>query len=193
MSKSSSSPISSMIDKSAEVFDENLVSKSSFGQALLQAAKKSKQKETVIENKNAVISPELDPRMRELKKAELEKDLCWLDYGSFNSLSTLFKEVFVQTVDPVFWGGLFFRYSHLLAVENEVWSKLDYGYCVFELLEMNGNRKMIILNGDRNSIYDYANSFDLRKFQRQFAETLLRSIGNTPNGVVIKVNSAEKK
>ena len=192
MSKPNSSHISNLITKSADVCDEKAVPISAIGLQLLKIAK-SQVVEPVIDSKNAIISQDYDARMRELKKAEQEKDLCWMEYSSFNILSTTFKELFVQTLDPMNWNGLFFRYSHLLSIEKEIWSHLDPDYCVFELLEMNGNRKLVVLNSARSSTYDYSGVFELRKSQKHFKDYCLRSIGNTAHGVTIKVHTNEEE
>jgi hypothetical protein len=191
--------ICNLINNSVETFDENQIVNSPIGLELLKAAKEEKKpkvkstNKNLVSNKSAIISEEYDMRLKDLKKAEIEKDLCWFDYESFNSLNSNFREFFVQALNPTFWNGLFFRYSHLTTVENEIWSKLGYEFSVFELREYNGNYKLVILGNYGTSNYDFAGIQSLRNSQNNFNEKWIRAIGNTPQGVMIKNNPNRKE
>lgn len=72
------------------------------------------------------ISPELEAKIKDLKQAEQEKDIAWMCYFSWCTLTPMIKELITKHIKPLFWGGgIYFRYSSFLPFEEEVMSNLD--------------------------------------------------------------------
>jgi len=72
-----------------------------FAQLQLEAGDKVEVFETVI-------TPEIDARIRRMRKCEEEGDLCWFNYNSWNSLPVAMRESITGVLDPLFWTGVFF-------------------------------------------------------------------------------------
>lgn len=168
-----------ILDSMGDVKEESLNSP-----LALALAKSAKQELTKLQVNKDIINPDLDKRLRELKTAEENSDLCWIDYTSWNLLTKPYQDYIINLLNPTFWGGLFFYKSRFTEVESLIWNRLPQELSVYELKDA-GNFRLVIVGPDK-SIYDWLNVYDFRKERNLFENTVIRSIGMSKFGVVIK-------
>lgn len=162
---------------------------SSMGIALRDRAKRSVLETTPQSDDNT--TPEMVSRIKELKLSENGKDLCWMDYSSWNSLAESTQNIFVAAINPLFWGGVFFERSKLLLVEKELWSLISNTTVISELYEQNTYRIYVMDSDLEDSIFDRMNINRFREEKKHFDSKLIRSIAKLTDGT-LKIKSFEK-
>lgn len=128
----------------------------------------------------------LETKLKNLKQCELNNDLGWFDYDSWNTLPLAMQEFFTAKVDPLYYGGVYFQYSELLKIEDEFWCQLPPTHSVTILNDSNNYRIHSIGNEDRR--YDRMGIQALQHIQRNFTTNTIMSIGTTSLGKVVKID-----
>lgn len=129
---------------------------------------------------------ELVRKLTDLKQCELNKDLAWFDYGSWNVLTREMRDYFHATLDPLYYGGVFFQYSKFLQIEDLFWNKLPSTHSVTVLNDY-GNYHIHCV-GENDNRYDHLGIQALQKLQKDFNRNLLVSIGTTSDGQIVKID-----
>lgn len=155
----------------------------SMGTALIGAFEDMKNK---LDSK-AFLSPkeiELMEKMKDLKIAENEGDLAWLDYDSWNGLRQEFRDLLVAIVKPLFWGGVFFRYKLFLEYDIQLCTQLssDGGLLI---LTQGRNFKMSWVGAD-SSQYNHVNYFNFNTLLRDYRSNQIKSYGRSRDKVIVK-------
>jgi len=126
---------------------------------------------------------ELEAKIKELRKYEAKEDLAWLDFPSWNSLSTPTHQAFAEKIEPLFWGGLYFSYSKFL--DNMQFILKDMESSVTINIQKEGrNYRFVCLNAS-SSIYDYFGMTQLNRIRVWYESTRHKSIGKTFTGELI--------
>lgn len=168
--------------------EEKVEPTTQMGQELFNFVKKelsSKPKET------SIISPEIDRKIRLLKQVEGEGGIFWIDSYSWKLLPHSFQTDFIALLDPlVIWQGVFALRVKLGPHESNLWSQLPYDLSVYELRDLSSYH-ITILGITNKSYYDRMSTQDFEKKKRHFESQCVRAIGNTAQGVIIKMKTKD--
>jgi hypothetical protein len=149
------------------------------GQILLEHANKVENEE--IEGDE---DPDLVRKMRVLKRAEDECDLFWIDYKSWNCFSVTLKKQFEEALNPLFWGGVFCKYSDFQQNESKILSRLPVGV-VANLIQHRQVYQLFCVSCDAKE-YHMMGIQDFESLQETIFASLLRSYCRVNNDIVVK-------
>ena len=129
---------------------------------------------------------ELVRKIKIYKEAEDNKDLVWFDYSSWKYLPEAFRLKLKELADPLYWTGVFFKYSIFIQYEEELMKLLDNTGYLYLLTEHKDNYFMVWVTGDSHH-YDWANNTKINDIIKNFDKRLIRSYGkNSENKIVVK-------
>lgn len=150
--------------------------------------------EKLLDEANSKIKPKTDEdefkdiseKLIELRIEEDKENLVWIDYNSWNFLSKDFKDFITNHIDPLFWTGVFFKYSDFIKYEEHLCSLIEHNGFLSLLKEMKKNY-MLVWMSNEDSSYCLLNDQRLRYRQRDYFDKVIKTYGKDSYGnVVIK-------
>jgi len=141
-------------------------------------------------SKDWLHSREFERKTRELKRAELENDFCWLEYSSYKKLPPKFRELFKTLIDPLMFNGVNFRYSsfekhqdallHTLSEKSVLYVLKDSFNYTFIVIPYEGSYK--------HTIQIKHNKY--REYIKWFNDNIIKGY-HIQNGQIIKIQKAK--
>lgn len=169
------------IDKVAGMVFEvcnNAESLGEVGRELITAAKKAGAKKIPKHE-----TDEFSQQVEELRKAEDEKDLCYMEHSLHAHLTSASREVIERHLSPFFaGGGASFRYSKLLKWEHEIFSGLKDARAF--VLKRPNYYSLVLVPLYRSGV-DSMGDRKYKKYKDNTERNIIRIYDNTSEGLVI--------
>lgn len=136
------------------------------------------------------IDDEVTEKIYFLKECESNSDLCWMDYNSWNQFTKAFQDKFIEEVNPLFWGALYFQYSKFLEIVPKLSYMMSFDLSVYVLTESKNYKATCI--GSDGAAYDRLGPMALKKIQKKYNTTLVLAMGvNLKREFIIKEHNKE--
>lgn len=141
-------------------------------------------------NKDWLYSKELETKTKDLKKAELENDLCWLEYSSYKNLPPRFREKFKELVNPLMFNGVNFRYSAFEKHQKELLHTLSEKSVLYILKDtFNYTFLVIPYQGSyKHTIQIKHNKY--REYLKWFNDNIIKGF-HIQKGRIVKIQKAK--
>lgn len=162
-------------------------SKTCIAQGLFNAALKN------LEDKDEEEFTEIDLKLVEYGKVEREGDLAYFDYNSWLKIPFELKARICANIDPLFWGGTYFRYSFFLEIEEELVRNIPEDLSIIVINEQERFKFLNIqtIHGDR---HDYLTDRQLNFQISKINNFVIRAYGQNKKGeTVIHDKKTNKK
>lgn len=121
--------------------------KNNMGNILLEAIRKrevDKTKKTkVVVEPQYVLSEELDPKVHEMKAAYDMQDFVWIPYEYWGQLGIKFQQLLTEVAEPLFFGGVSFRYSKFLEHKETLLRTIAMGTTLYLMKDADLNYRMM--------------------------------------------------
>lgn len=138
-----------------------------FGQLMLEYA--NKEKEGMITDEDRA----LFEKMRTLKFAEEDGDLVWMEYSSWNALNARLRDEWTKALDPLFWNGVFCKFSNYIEYELALLRRLG-PLVVVNLVRVGKNHQLFCVDfTDRE--YNLMKTKDFDKLRARVNAKIIRS------------------
>lgn len=147
------------------------------GHALLEMAKKHN--EVVTDEEALLIS-----QMKQLKIAEQNQNLLWVDYGSWNSFGVTCREYFTETLKPLFWNGVFTTFTDFVKVEKEFAYRLNPD-CPANIVRIGSVYQIFCANLSIKH-YSFMNTKEFEELSSKIKKSLIRGYSRNGNKIFIK-------
>jgi hypothetical protein len=130
---------------------------------------------------------DMDPELREkfgfLKSCEIELDLGWMGFASWNTLSPAFRSHFTVHLDPLLWGSVYFQFSKFKEVQEGLMTFEHRDTSLYILREVGGYQLVSISARTRNLNLISHKKFD--SIQRAIKAKILYSLGESGGGKIV--------
>lgn len=156
--------MSQIVDMILDAFKKTDLSRD-LGDKLFDTAEKKKSEEMLLAGKDPDIPSWYIEKVNRLKQAETEGDLAYFGYESWQLLPTKWKMEFAAKMDPLFWNGVFFRYSDFLARETELFSTLPQDRPVMSIHEERVRYRFMCVDIEKGSIWDFMKRYEWKHWQ----------------------------
>lgn len=120
-------------------------------------------------------------KILELRDIDSAGDLAWMEWSSWYLLPTSFRKAFESLVEPLFWSGIYFSYSRLLANTDSVLTKL--GWASLFVYQFNTHYKVVIMTPSKCAV-DYMGVSSFRILSDRYEKHKILSAGVTKDGTL---------
>ena len=118
---------------------------------------------------------ELVKKIKDLKKAEAENDLAWIDLRSWYILSPIFQKFFTDSIDPLNYGGIYFRLSEFSKKLEDFIPYLE-GYQRLALVKDANTHLIVALSGTKGTPRKYVISPNILKVYEYDGKVIERNL-----------------
>lgn len=157
---------------------------------LIKLAKREPKSRLAEVEEKIYFDPIVDEKIRVCREMEINGDLCWMEYYSWNNLPKETQEEFVQVFDPLMFTGVFFSYSKYKEMQFDLLRDIDERCVVFTLRDENAFQ-VACVSSDWDPC-EFLGIMKFRDYRKKFNARLINSIGKSRGQLVYKEYSIGK-
>lgn len=162
--------------------DKNKDDLSDIGFKLFMAAKEYRKK---AEQTGEIELTEEELKICNLRDAEKEGNLAWMNNSSWYRLPSPFRNCFLEVVKPLVWGGVYFRNSDFESFKEEVLSKLDKN-CSIAIIRDNKNFRFVSVTTTARE-FDAMSENEFNRYCKDFRSRFVKVYGYNSEGICCSV------